>query len=260
MQLTSRLRGIAVPAGLAFAVVTLFVPATVSASVIGQVGTLGPGVIAFTSGGANFIDWCPPNAGSPGIGQPGCGATTNNGLGTFMASGGTNSFSAATAGTIKDSTNGPATATYVSFPIGVPVSIDNYLTINSLPAADFRATMFENVSCATTATQFCINGFELSQNGANTSVTITLDGVVIPGDGTANSNWSYVISGQYIGMSISQVVSGAASPTGVYSNTWSGTLTASAAPIPEPGTIGLMGFSLIGLSFLLSRRVRKTTR
>lgn len=235
-----------------------------AAPISGQFGITGSGVVAFTSGGTAFIDWCPINNNNPFAGSPPVGCpVVNNGTGTLNAANGTSSFAAVgpfpgTPGTIDDMAdlpNPPAmtVAPYTNFPVNTSVMIPNYITLSAYPTYNFEATFLPSGSCAAgvAAGPFC-----LVQNGQNTSVTMTVDGLVTDTSapaGTTPSAFTAVITGQFPNTTIAQVEMGAGSPGGIYSNTWSGTVTATV--IPEPATAGLFvsGLLFLGLSFRRKR-------
>jgi hypothetical protein len=142
-------------------------------------------------------------------------------------------------------------------PINVPVTIDNYLALAGFSDLDFQADLLPLVICTTTATQACIGPFELSQGTDGTSVTMDVTGTLINEADGSKSPLSVILTGQYAGLSIIQVESGATSPTGVFSNSWSASVVAGA--VPEPGTSGMMllaGAGLVGLSRLRRQHKR----
>jgi|GEM_PF-4947831 len=226
-----------------------------AAAITGGFGTTGAGVEAFsnTSGTIHYIDWCPIDTNSPG---GGCG-TSSTGMGTLTATGGTGTFTAvnpSSSGTILDMSDA-VSAPFTFFPVGTPVSIDNWLTLSTLSNLDFQANLFVPASCVPSATQLCVGGFVLSQIGQNVTVSMTINGIV--SDTThvlSSAAFSDVISGQFNNTTIAAVATAASSPTGIFSNTWSGSVATT--PIPEPATSGLIGAALLGLGLLRSRRVR----
>jgi hypothetical protein len=182
---------------------------------------------------------------------PSCGVTAGN-AGVFLASGGSGSFAPENPfpgqlGTILDITDVPGSATYTFFPPGVPVTIDHFLTLSVQPTYNFQANMIVAGGCSSVAAgPFC-----LTQNGPNVSVTMTILGTVFDNSG-GMAPFSDVITGQFNNTTIAAVIAGATSSSGIYSNTWSGSVVVA----PEPGTLGLMGGALVGLSLLLRRRKR----
>jgi len=220
--------------------------------ITGTFGFDGPGVLAFSSTG-DFIDFCATVTGT----------TCNNngtGTGTFTVTGpGTNSFSvltAATTGVIDDLTDHtPAAPGYTYLPPGVPVSINNILALNGFSTWDFQADMLPLASCISTATQQCLGPFQLNQNANNVSVEMNIDGIIINTADGSVSSLDVAITGNYLNTNLSAVEAGATSPTGIFSNNWSASVTASA--IPEPGTYTMV---LAGVGLLLLGRNRRPRR
>jgi hypothetical protein len=228
-----------------------------AAAITGGFGTTGAGVEAFSnvSGTTHYIDWCPIDTGSPG-GSASCGTSTT-GMGTLTAAGGSGTFTAVnttSAGTILDMSDA-VSAPFTFFPVGTPVTIDNWLTLSALPNLDFQANLFVPASCAPSATQICIGGFVLTQIGQNVTVSMTINGIV--SDTThvlSSAAFTDAISGQFNNTTIGAVAAAASSSAGIFSNTWSGSVATT--PIPEPATSGLIGAALLGLGLLRSRRAR----
>jgi hypothetical protein len=240
----------------------LAVPSFLSASYLtGGFGQAPPngsnGIIAYNTGGANFIDFCPAETTSPGP-FAGCNVSSpNSGTGMFTVNGGTGSFASLSGAnaTILDLTDhNPPAGLFTYFPVGTPVSINNFIQISG-SSLNFVATNFLAESCTTTATQACIGGFQFSQVGSNVSVSAVFTGTVTNTDGSGNtSTWTDIVTGQYNNTTMAAVAAAASSSSGIESNTWSGSLTVAS---PEPSTIALMGGALVGLSLLLSRRQKK---
>jgi hypothetical protein len=228
----------------------MFTAVTVSASPItGTFGFDGPGVLTFNNG-ADFIDFCATVTGS---------TCNNNGTGTgdFTVTGpGTNSFSvlsSSTTGTIDDLTDHtPPAAGYTYLPVGVPVSINNIIALTGFPTWDFQANILPVASCVSTSTQQCLGPFQLDQNGPNVSVEMNILGTLINTAG-GESSMDIAITGNFLGTTIAAVEGGAVTPTGVFSDNWSASVTASA--IPEPGTSTTM--LLAGCGLLLLSRIRR---
>jgi hypothetical protein len=225
-------------------------------------GATGTGVITFQVGGVNFIDWCPANPGSPTY--SGC-PTGGTGTGTLTANTGSGNFTdipAGTAATILDVTDqNPPQAPYSYLPVGIGVSLPNFILIPGLYA--FDAQVLQQQTCtAVPGEQLCIAAFRLTESDdlatgqRTTSVTLNVTGIArdLNEPGALPAAFSTVITGQYIG-TIQQVLTAAQTPTGAFSNTFSSTTTVG-APIPEPGTYAMLlsGGLLVGISALRRRR------
>jgi hypothetical protein len=223
----------------------------------GSFGFGGPGVLAFSTspGVSDFIRFCTDA-------DPSClGATTATG--DFDVSGpGTGSFTSltgASVGTIDSMTDHtPPVSPYTYLPVGVPVSIDNIIALTGIAAfsSDFQANILPLATCVASATQQCIGPFQLDQQGNNVAVVMNIYGTLINLTDGSKSAFDIAITGQYLNTNVAAVISQAESSTGAFSNSWSGSVSASA--IPEPGTSAMMllaGAGLLGLSRL--RRERK---
>ena len=223
----------------------------VSASPItGTFGFDGPGVLAFSNTG-DFIDFCSSVTGT----------TCNNdgsGTGSFTVTGaGTQSFSVltgSTKGSIDDMSDVHATG-YTYFPVGVPVSIDDIISLAGFCTWDFQANMLPLASCTASSTQQCLGPFQLDAQGPNVAVEMNIYGTLI---NTADGSKSYTdlaITGNYLDTTIAAVEAGAESKAGIFSNNWSASLIAA---VPEPGTGPLMLLAGGGLvAFSRIRRQRK---
>jgi hypothetical protein len=256
LKRNARWRSVALVAVAAFAV-TMTSGSLSAAAITGDFGTTGAGVEAFSNlaGTIHYIDWCPTDPSSPSTGSTTCG-TSASGTGTLVAQGGSGTFAAvnpSSAGTIKDMSDAPS-APFTTFPVGVPVSINNWLTLAALPNLNFQANLFVPASCAPSTTQLCIGGFLLSQIGQNVTVSMTIDGIVSDTTGVLSSAaFTDAISGQFNNTTIAAVAAAASSPNGIFSNTWSGSVATSA--IPEPATFGLIGAALLALGVVKFKRV-----
>jgi len=231
----------------------LFTITLSAATITGEFGIAGSGVLSFTSGGTSFIDWCPVQPTDPGAPTvpSGCGTSTA-GTGALLASNGTGNFSAVgpfpgSAGTIDDMSTLPSPP-FTTFPPGVPETINDFITLTAYPTYNLQANLLVTGACSgTLAGPFC-----LVQNGQNVSVTITIDGMVIDTSGALMPGpFTAAITGQFLNTTIPAVIAGAMTPAGVFSNTWSGTVSA----VPEPATISLLssGLLFLGLSFRRKR-------
>lgn len=227
-----------------------------AAAITGGFGTTGAGVLTYTTGAGNFLDFCPTDPTSPAT-SPSCGGALNYGKGDIIAQGGTGTFTAVnptSAGTILDlrSTLGPGPFTFL--PVGVPSAVNNFLFLSALPLLNFQAQLFVPETCVTTSTQQCVGGFLLSQAGGNVSVTATINGVVFDTSGVLGAaRFTDILSGQYTNTTLATVTGAALSPGGIFSNTWSNTVSTS--PIPEPATLTILGGGLLLLG-CLRRRIR----
>jgi len=230
-----------------------------SIPVSGFLGFSGPGVLSFTTAGgaigSNFIDWCPVNAApEPGAG---CGAppsTPATGQGVLNVDSRTGTFVAFDAlgspGTILDmSDNSAPPPPYTSVPLG-PVNIVNFL--NFADPWTYTLTSITPQTCASSATQVCTGYFNLVQVGNNVSVNLAGKGTITAGPDV--NPFDLLITGNFSGTTISQVLSAAGSPGGVFSNSWSGELNATAIPEPGSVTLALLGLALLGGASLRKQR------
>ena len=208
-----------------------------AAPVNGSFGTVAAGVISFANGSntMHFLDFCPMNPATPLAGVTCPTATASQfGIGEFLASGGTGSFSSippyppgpATMGTLKDMLDNGSSSPYTTFPAGVLVSINNFLRISTLPQYNFRAEFLVPQTCAPSGIVACIGPFVLTQVADNVAVQMTVRGTVLD---TTNAQspayFTYVITGRFNSTSISTVAAAMQTTGGMFSNTWSGSLT-----------------------------------
>lgn len=241
-----------------FIVCLMSVPAF-AIPVNGFLGFGGPGVLSFSTGGGapgtNFIDWCPVNAGpEPGVG---CGVDAT-GSGVLSVDSRTGDFvpvdPLGSPGTLLDITDDPTATGAPSFtyiPLGpIPGGIAGFLDF-----ADpwtYTLTSITPQVCAPSANLVCTGYFSLLQVGSNVSVNLAGKGTINAGGDI--SNFDLLITGNFSGTTIQQVITAATSPSGIFSNSWSGELNATA--IPEPGSISLalMGLALLGGASLRKQR------
>jgi hypothetical protein len=234
-----------------------FAMAAPAATITGSLGFFGPGVLTFSTGGgapgSNFIDWCPVNSGP----EPAAGCNdvaVGPGQGSLLVSSRTGDFVAA------DPTGSPGTILDMT---DVPGNPPPYTTVtlgaNNVPGffnfADpwlYTLTRIDPQTCAPSATQVCTGYFLLSQVGTGVSVSMAGGGFVTAGGD--DTPFNFAISAQFENRTIAQVIAAATSPSGIFSNSWSGQL--STTPIPEPGTIamGLLGLALVGSTRILKSR------
>jgi len=237
----------------AFLVCLLSVPVS-AATINGDLGFFGPGVLTFSTGGGapgtNFIDWCPVNTGpAPGTN---CGVS-NTGTGSVLVSSTSGDFDInpfLSPGTILDITDDPTSpAPYTFIPL-TPTSVPNFLDFSD--PWTYTLTDIEDQMCAPSATQFCTGYFKLDQIGSSVSVNFSGTGEIF--DGVDTTPFTFLITGNFAGQTIQSVIAAATSPAGIFSNSWSGELNAVSA-IPEPGTVGmaLLGFAVLGAGALRRR-------
>lgn len=245
-------------AGLLF---TLFACAAFGTPIVGTFGTNGAGVLTFSTGGANYIDFCPTDPTSPPT-NPSCVGAAGYGRGDITAVGGTGTFTAvnpSSAGTILDLVDSGVHPPFTTFPVGVPTNVNNFITLAALPNLNFIGQVFvQQPACFVPGVVLCAGGFVLTQSGQNVSVSATINGRVVDTNGVLTDGlFTDILSGQFTNTDILTVAGLAASPGGVFSNTWSNTVTVIDAGIPEPGTFGLLGGALVLLGSLSTRLRRR---
>lgn len=223
--------------------------------------TLGSVTVALV-GGFGEIDWTPPvNVGvdgTPTYGtyeiDPDAGRTgvfTHGDFNTLNEN-----------ELIQDMSENPGDANFV--PQGPSGGVDDFFILTERPTWEFTETFLLPGQLGTP--------FFFVEQAGSTSVTIFLFGTafdtVTPG---LVSNWSAVISAQYVGWTIDELFNclttgsaggnGTPSPCAIYgdgfalpNNTWSGTFVAQAAAIPEPATLLTFG---LGTALLAAHRRRR---
>jgi hypothetical protein len=229
----------------------LLAPLALASPLSGEFGFTGPGVMVFASDGAAFIEFCTTVSGltcSNAASATGAITVTGSGTGSFSV------LAALDPGTIDSTTDvTPPTSPYTYLPVGLPVAINDYFTISGFNW-NFQANQLPLASCMATSDQQCVGPFQLNQNGPNVVVTANVFGTLFNVASGGASTFDLILSGQYADTNIAAVETGAESSTGVFSDSWSGTLVASA--IPEPGTLSLLltGIALISISFIHRKR------
>jgi len=233
---------------IAFCVPALAIPIT------GGFGTTSAGVMTYANATntAHFIDFCPPAASSPPIGSPSCalgGPLPGEGILVVQGGSGTfNSIVSPIGGLILDLVDQPGFAPFTHFPVGVPVSIDNFIRVSTFPAFNFRATELVNQTCAPSATTVCAGGFILTQVANNVTVAFTINGTILA-PGFDDTPFTDVISGTFTNTTIGAVALAAQTTTGIFSNTWSGTVVANPIPdVPEPATYTMFGIAAVAMA------------
>jgi hypothetical protein len=251
--------------GLAFCAMLVISAAPAHALFVnGQLGWTGTGVVTFSTGGGapgtNFIDWCPVNTGTPVPGGVSGCPVVNNGLGDTAVTTATGTFvvpdPVGGPGTIVDITDDntpPAPYTFV------PVGATNIAGFFNFPDPWlYTVTSIDNQVCAPTPTLVCTGYFQLVQTGANVAVNFSGLGTINAGGDI--SNFTFLITGNFPGTTIAAVITAAASAAGAFSPSWSGTLTATGAPIPEPMTLLTLGTGSALLAYRRRRAAKKAAQ
>jgi hypothetical protein len=197
-----------------------------AAPVTGSFGFAGPGVLVFKTGGPDFIRFC-TFADSSCVGP----ATAT---GDLKVSGpGSQAFSVLTTadiGNVDNVTDGsPPVAPFTYFPVGTAVAIDHWLSLASHPTWNFRANLLPPATCTPTPTQLCIGPFQLNQSGPNVEVFMAVNGIIINTTDGSISSFSATFTGGYDRTTIAAVAALAQSPGGILSDSWAGSILATAA-------------------------------
>lgn len=241
-----------------------FVGQASAAAINGSFGHTGAGVLTFANAGntIHYIDWCPTDPAAPSTGSVACGTSAAGyGQGDIQANGGSGTFISQNppplggpVGTIKDMKDDPGgLGGYTYFPIGAPVTINNWLTLSTLPNLNFQANQLVPQTCSPTATTVCTGSFILTQVGNNVTVSMTVNGIVYDTNNVLTpATFTDVISGQFNNTTLAAVAAAAQTTSGIFSNTWSGSVTTS--PIPEPATSALIGGGVLLLGLALRKR------
>lgn len=244
-------------AGLIFTL--MFACAMFGAPITGSFGTNGAGVLTFATGGANYIDFCPTDLNSPGTS---CTGAAGYGLGDLVVGGGTGTFTAVnptSAGTIKDLVDSGSHPPFTTFPVGSLTTVNNFITLAALPNLNFIGQFFVPQTCGfVPGVVLCSGGFVLVQAGQNVSVSATINGRVVDNNGVLTDGlFTDILSGQFTNTDLLTVAGLAGSPGGIFSNTWSNSVTVVDAAIPEPGTFGLLGGALVLIGSFSTRLRRR---
>jgi hypothetical protein len=227
---------------------TLFaasVPA-LAVPIIGEFGTLAPGVIGTVSGGVPVIDFCPSQVAVPGgctAGTPGTGSISAvNGTGHFALLSALPFLDPLSAGTIKDISAAPV-AGFTSFPVGTSgLTVDGFLTLTAFPALNFQGNqLLDQVGCDGT-NELCLGAFRLTKT-VDGSVRVAFDvaGTIIAA-GFDDTPFKYHVSAVFDSAnSLSDLAAKSLTTDGIYSRAWAGTLTTE--PVPEPATVTMLGIA-----------------
>ncbi len=223
----------------------------------GTIGWVGTGVLSFSTGGGvpgtNYIDWCPLNAGGPS----GCG-TLANGTGALNVGAVTGDFvvDASGMGTIKDMTDNPSSPPYTYVPVGVDINVSNFLDFSGEDWT-YTLTHLDTQNCSG-PNEVCAGPFKVVS--APNGVVVGMSGIVmVSGTGFDPTPFSMTISTQFTGTTDPQTfIAQAVTASGVFSNSFSGQL--SAAAVPEPATLLTFGTGTAIAGALRRRRAKKAKK
>jgi PEP-CTERM motif len=196
--------------------------------------------------GINFIDWSPPVGGTNG---------------SFVVGGGTTLTSAAGTPTVG------STGFLVDLNAGNPLPVSNFMTFSSAPGLAFDLLAVGPGSANTNCAGLAVGGscsifvgspILLISTGTGTVVALSATGIAR--DGTTNSNWAGNFTTQITGSSPQsiQTLFGCApgqpgtsctNPTASLTSTYSAEFLVTAASVPEPASLVLLGFGLLSLAF-----------
>jgi hypothetical protein len=200
--------------------------------------------------GLNSVDWLP----------------TGGGTGTFVIGAGTTLTSA------LGSPVAGSTGTVLDLSGSTVLPLANFMTFTTVPGLAFDLGFVGPGSANTNCAGLAIGGscsvfvgspFILTFTPTGTGVILAVGGTAR--DGTTPSNWSgnftTSISGmtplqiqEAFGCAAGQGPAACTHPTATIGSTFAGEFTATVTPVPEPGSIGLMGLGLIGL-FCIRKKI-----
>ena len=205
----------------------------------------------FVTVGINFIDWSPPTGGPNGSFVVGGGTTLTSASGT-PAVGST--------GFIVDLTplNPPPVSNFMTFAANPGLAFD-LLAVGPGSANTNCAGLPVGGSCSI----FAGSPIILTFTGTGTAVALSASGIAR--DGTTNSNWIGNFTTQITGSSPQAIQAlfgctpgqpgtSCTNPTATATSTYSGEFVVTAASVPEPASLSLIGFGLLSLAFYRRQR------